>query len=120
MPFQVGTPERKILISLSYYVVLVAFSLTSFTIAARNSELFLTLLLTYFSCERNGHDPEMPCYRNTFQQLSNAELAAIASALIALFPVMSLVYALNVKELREKCKMCHGKKVFKRKTSTTF
>ena len=118
MPFQIGTPERKILVSLSYYVLLVIFSLTSFTFAARNVGAFGTQLISYFSCETNGHNPEMPCDRDLFRQFSEPGLATVASALLALFPILNLVYALNIEELKEKWWRCRGKKPARTSTFT--
>ena len=79
---RIGTPERKILIALTYHVILAMFSLTSFTIVTRNEEKFFQQLFSYFSCEVGGHNPEMPCDRNQFRQITNPEIAAVSNALV--------------------------------------
>ena len=100
--FKIGTAERKILISFSYYVLLAVVALTSFTIATRNSEPFAEQLSHYFVCEGKGNDPNNPCDRNTFLQLAIPWLSVIAFILIFLLPAINLVYVLNIKELKEK------------------
>ena len=107
---RIGTPERKILIALTYYVILVTFSLTSFTIETRNEEKFFQQLFSYFSCEVGGHNPEMPCNRNQFRQITNPQIAAVSNALLSLFPAINLVYALDIMSLRSRIKMCCKKR----------
>ena len=61
-------------------------------------------LINYFICEGRGNDPNNPCDRNTFRQYSNPELTTISFVLINIFPVINLVYAVNIKEMKEKFK----------------
>ena len=77
-------------------------ALTAFTIATRNSEPFAEQLLNYFACEGKGNDPNNPCDRNTFRQLTIPWLSVIAFILLFLLPAVNLVYVLNIKELKEK------------------
>ena len=104
----IGVPERKILIGLGYYVVLTVFVLTSFTLSVRNIEPFATELRGHFACEQLGQDPENPmlCDRQRFRRLAYPEVTAVGFVLLGLFPVVNLVYVLNVKELKEKWKVC--------------
>lgn len=104
----IGKPERKLLIALSYYVILTAFVLTSFTLSVRNIEPFAAELLRHFTCEQRGQNPENPmlCDRQRFRRLAYPEVTAAAFVLLGLFPVVNLVYVLNVKELKEKWKAC--------------
>ena len=101
-----GTPEMKILIVLCYYVLSAVIALISFTLSTKNSEQFVSRLLDHFDCEMHGQDPENPmaCDRNDFRQFSSPELAALVAALFSLFPVVNLVYVVNIKELKQKCK----------------
>ena len=57
LPFKIGTPERKILISLCYYVVVTAIALTALTLTTRNSEPFAAQLSDYFICKQSGQNP---------------------------------------------------------------
>ena len=100
--FKIGTAERKILISFSYYVLFTVVALTAFTIATRNSESLAEQLSHYFACEGKGNDPNNPCDRNTFLQLTIPLLSVIGFILVFLLPAVNLVYVLNIKELKEK------------------
>ena len=100
--FKIGTAEKKILIVFCYYVLLTAVAFTSLTLRLRSSELFAEQLSNYFVCEERGNDPNNPCDRNTFRQLTFPWWSVVSFALIFLLPAVNLVYALNIKELKEK------------------
>ena len=94
---------------------------TAFTIGARNSELFEARLRDYFFCEQSGYDPNEPCDRKSFSEISHPDLTVTALVLLGFFPVVNLVYAINIKELKEKFSSCLGKtKVVSRSTKRTF
>ena len=95
----VDTAEKKILITFCSYVLLTVVALTLFTIATKVSEPFVDKLSNYFVCEGKGNDP---CDRNAFRQLIYPWLTVVSHALIFLLPAVNLVYALNIKELKEK------------------
>ena len=90
------------MITFCYYVLLTVVALTSFTIATRNSGPFAEQLSNYFTCETRGNDPNNPCDRNTFRQLAIPWLTVVSLVLIYMLPAINLVYALNIKELKEK------------------
>jgi hypothetical protein len=98
-------------------MVLTVFALTSFTLATRNGGPFAEQLFDHFACEMQGQDPENPnrCDRNNFRQFSNPEVTAVVSILLSLFPVVNLVYALNIMQLMERLRklMCHKTKKIK-------
>jgi hypothetical protein len=112
--FKFGTPERKILITLCYYVLMSVVALTRFTFIVRNAEAFEGRLTDYFACEAGGKNPD--CDRNDFRQHTNPTLSAMSLALIGLFPAVNLIYAINVGELKEKC--CCRRTEGKKMTST--
>ena len=101
-----STPERKILIILTYYVVLSVFSLTAFTINSINATNFISSLFRYFACEESGYNSEMPCDRSQFTQFGYPGITAVAGILFSLFPVVNLVYVVNITELRKKWNAC--------------
>ena len=94
-------------------------ALTSFTIITRNSELFVEELLKYFACEGRGNDPNNPCDRNTFRQLTYPWLTAVSYMLLYMLPAVNLVYVLNIKELKEKFNIMKTLK-FSRTAQTNF
>ena len=111
---KINTPDRKILIILCYYVISTVLSLTSFTLDMRNSKPFAEQLRSYLVCEAAGHDPSAPCDQSGFEQLAYPGVFIVAYALLSLFPAVNLVYAVNVAELRAKCrKWCGGLKLAK-------
>ena len=98
-------------------MVLTVFAISAFTLATRNAGPFAEELFDHFRCESGGQDPDSPmrCDRNDFRQFSNPELTAVVNILLSLFPIVNLVYALNIKQFVEKCRsvMCP---TFERKT----
>ena len=96
------------------------FALSRYTVIVRNAEPFAAQLMGYFVCEAAGHDPNQPCDRDDFRQLTYPILSAISLVLIGLFPAVNLVYALNVQELKEKCGSCFGEQKRNFESTTTF
>ena len=124
-PARVGVAERKILIALTYYVILVVLALTSYTLASRNVKNFYQQLFGHFSCKVGGHsDLEMPaCDRNQFRQHRNPVIDTFSGALYYMVPVVNLIYAVDISALRSKFRMyCRGKKIdhdIQKKQNTT-
>jgi len=103
-PFKIGAAERKILIILCYYVLLGVIALTAFTIFTRNSTQFSDAIAEYWLCESTGVNPENTCdrLRESFQQLSYPGLSAVSYVLLGIFPAVNLIFAVNVKEIKQK------------------
>ena len=97
--FKFGTAEKKLLIVLSYYIVLSSVALISFTLATRNVENLISGIQEYFFCEQGGFDPEDHCTRD-YRKYSYPSLSTISYALLGLFPVVNLIYVINLKELK--------------------
>ena len=91
-----------------YYVVLAVEALTTFTIATRDSPLFAENLLNFFSCEQRGHNPDRPCTRD-FEKYNLPVLTTLAYILLGVFPVVNLIYAVNIQELKALCTKCKAK-----------
>ena len=110
-PFKIGTAERKILIILCYYVLLGVIALTAFTIFTRNSTQFSDAIAEYWLCESTGVNPENSCdrLRESFQQLSYPGLSAVSYVLLGIFPAVNLIFAVNVKEIKQKFKTWCGR-----------
>lgn len=57
--------------------------------------------MQYFQCEAYGVDPNNPCDTTTFVAFMYIELVdALAYVLLALLPAVSLIYVVDVKELK--------------------
>ena len=108
-PFQIGTAERKLLIILCYYVLLAIVALTGVSIPLRNAEPLANALIEYWQCEAAGIDPDNPCSRASIEQQSNPALITISYVLLWLFPAVNLIFAVNIKEIRQKFKTWSSK-----------
>ena len=102
--FKISTAERKLLIVFCYYVLLAVISLSSFTTSTRNIPERTRTALSYFSCEQGGHDPEAPCSRAEMESKNNSVVGTLTFVVMGLFPVVNLVYAVNIQELKEYCR----------------
>ena len=74
--------------------------------ARRNYSKFAEELREYFFCEAAGI-PRSTCERS-FERLAVNVALAIGYALLGLYPIVSLIYVVNVEELRAGC--CGNKK----------
>ena len=119
----IGSAERKLLIILCYYVLLVVISLTGFTVSLRSSGLYIGALLEYMQCEATGVDPENPCNRASFEEQTYPGLTTLAYVLLWIFPAVNLIFAVNISELKEKFKTWRGQAPTKNlpsETNTTY
>ena len=80
-------------------MVLSSVALTTFTLAMRNVEILISSIQEYFFCEQSGFDPEDRCTQD-YQKHTYPYLTTISFALLGLFPVVNLIYAINLKELK--------------------
>lgn len=98
-----GIAEKKILITFCYCVILGTIGLAGFTIRARSRVSHFELALNYFNCEAAGHDERNPCNKTDLNQITaNQILMSLASILFFVFPVVNLMYVINVKELKDR------------------
>ncbi len=102
-PLKIGTAEKKLLVIVVYYVILAVVALTTFTIFSRTLALFLQRLFKYFMCEEDGSSPpDDLCDQTGFQGLTNPIPSNMSFVLLAVNPWLNLVFAINVKELKER------------------
>ena len=97
-PLQISTAERKVLIVLLYYIAFSACALTSFTLAARDAPKLREELQNYFLCEALP-DPTQPCtksYRLHYLPFT----VSISNIFVGLFPVVNLIFAIDLNELK--------------------
>ena len=91
----------KLLIIFSYYVVLAVVGLSVFTIGTTGSSRLVKGILRYFFCEQGGHNPSSPCSRSDVENMSLVSMQALSHILLAFLPVVNLLYAVNIAELKE-------------------
>ena len=92
-------------------MVLSVVALTTFTLATKNTLIIVNSAQQYFFCELSGHDPSNPCNRSEFEKLTNPSVTTLSYILMmALFPVVNLVYIVNIEELKQLWRKCLAKK----------
>ena len=95
-----------------YYILLAVVALTTFTIATRNGGLAITRIFEYFTCEQEGHIPgKCDEKRSRFQELSNPAWTTMSYILLGMFPMVNLIYAVNIQELKAFCQCCSWKRL---------
>ena len=100
-PFKFGTAEKKLIAVFCYYMVLAVVALTAFTLSTRNNALFARDVQVYFFCEQSGHNPSSPCSRSFIGELTYPSVTTSSYILLAISPVVNLVYAVDIQELKQ-------------------
>lgn len=98
--FNIGSGEKKIMIVLVYYSMLVEFALMAFSLATRNVNQFRTAVTLHFLCESRGHNPANPCDRTQLEELKYPGVNLIAYVMLVLFPAISFTYVINFRKLK--------------------
>ena len=101
--YKLGTAERKILIVSVYYIFLSVLALLTYSQATRDTEPFISELLSYFECERRGVNQNMPCDTSGFERFNSSFaiiLSVISFILIGLYPVLNLIFVIDFQELK--------------------
>ena len=78
-------------------------ALTAFTLTTKKAERVVEEVSGYFECELPGIDPENPCDRSRFEALLHPVLTSLSYILLGMFPAINLIFAVNVKELKQWC-----------------
>ena len=103
-PMALGTAEIKVLIIFFYYLILGSIVLASIELSARKNNTAVTSLGLYFACESiapgNCERFRNDALQNTYRSLTNTSFI-----LLALFPLVNLVYAINFSSLKNLCSL---------------
>ena len=105
-------PEVKILILLSYYIILGTLSLANFTVSIKNASLFLDDVFRYFACQIGGFDPICEDIRQHFEKHLKPELNGATYFTVGLIPWVYLLFTIqaeNVKGLFQRIKVCYNR-----------
>ena len=84
-----------------YYLGLAAAAITSNTINSKNPSMLIDNIQTYFFCEQGGHNASNPCSRSEIENQNHPSLEVISHLMVAIFPLVNLLYAVNIQELKE-------------------
>ena len=95
---KIKSAEVKVLVILSYYFFLAVIVLTNATIRVIEMPQFFSDLIVNFTCESvpNGF-----CER-AFENLGAEIITMINYLLFGLYPIVNLLYVLNIRELKMK------------------
>lgn len=99
--------EVKVLIISCYFTVFSVFIVTTFTLhKLQNLEQLLNDITNYFVCEATGtlRDCDKPSV-----ELHRRIVSIVTFVLIGLFPIVNMVYVLNIRELKQKISKCFPK-----------
>lgn len=97
------TAEKKIVIVLVYYILLAAISLVAFSLSIKSTDHFIDEVLNYFKCEGHGVHPDNHCDKHIDSYLKHRQVALISMShiLLGLYPVVNLIYVVNIQELKK-------------------
>lgn len=116
----VNKSELKILILLIYFSILLAGIITSFTLRLTGINSLITDVGTYFSCEARGNVPGQEACDRSFERLGSEILSVFSYLLIGFYPIVSLIYVVNVQELKQKVLILLGRGGRTRVASNSF
>ena len=92
--------EVKVLIISCYYAILAVVIITTFTVhKIQDLEQLISDITNYFACEATGtlRDCDKPSV-----ELYRRGISLVSFPLVGLFPVVNLIYVLNIQELKRK------------------
>ena len=84
-----------------YYLGVAAAGITLNTISTRNPSQFIDSIQTYFFCEQGGHNTSNPCSCSEIENQNHPSMEVLASLMVVIFPVVNVLYAVNIQELKE-------------------
>ena len=95
-----SVPEVKILLLLSYFIVLGVFSLVNFSFSAIYLDPFLDDLFRYFVCELAGNSPSCADIRKEFESHLTPGLNVTSFSLLAMLTWVHLLFAVQIQDAR--------------------
>lgn len=98
---QLMRTQIKLFIILSYYVIFGVVGLTSYSAGLSARKEREEDLIEYFACEARGSGNS--CSKSEVSQLDIESLVIVSFILTGLYPVVNLIYVIQVTELKQKC-----------------
>ena len=95
-----SVPEVKILLLLSYFIVLGVLSLVNFSFSAIYLDPFLDDLFRYFVCELPGDSPSCADIRKEFESHLTPGLNVTSFSLLALLTWVHLLFAVQIQDAK--------------------
>ena len=101
--------EVKMLIICCYYVILGLGASLTFTISSAYLNSLQNELQDYFECEECGIDSGQTCDRSQYERFINPALKTIGYSLLALYPVVTLIYIVQFSAVAKFIKRMCGR-----------
>ena len=98
-PITFGRAECKVIITFLYHLIIVVLALTAFTVASRNLSYNRNVFLEYINCQKLGQNSTCSLATKTYPIVNVS-----VYILLGFFPAFSLVFAVNVKEIKSSLK----------------
>ena len=95
-----SVPEVKILILLSYFIILGIISLMNFSVSINNASLILDGLFRYFACQLGGYNPMCEDIRQQFEKHLKPEINGATYFLIGLITWVYLLFAIQAQDVK--------------------
>jgi len=96
-----SVPKVKILILLSYFVILEIMLLVDFSITINEASPFLDDLFRYFACQLGGYNPMCEDIRQQFEKHLKPEINGATYFLIGLITWVYLLFAIQVQGVKK-------------------
>jgi len=96
-----SVPEVKILLLLSYFIILGVVSLVNFTFSINDLNPFLDDLFRYFVCELGGDSPLCADIRQEFESHLKPGLNSTTFVLLALITWVHLLFAIQIQDVKK-------------------
>ena len=92
--------EVKVLVISCYFTIFAVYIITNFSISIVHEQAdYINNIANYFTCEATGTLKQCD---NPFVEVSENIFAILTFVLIGLFPIVNLIYVLNIRELKQK------------------
>ena len=86
--------------------------ITQLTLFSLNDSQQIDIFERYFLCEEEGHNASNPCSRSEIEDLRYPSLEILVNTFASLFPVVNLIYVVNIQELKEVWRKWFSKPTF--------
>ena len=89
----------------------------AFAISSRSLDGIISEVLDYFECERSGVNSGESCDRSGFERLTNPEAKTLGYTVLALYPVITLIYFVRTRRKENVLKQKASSKDFLSRSS---
>lgn len=96
----ISTPEVKILILLSYFVVFSTVLATQITNSIEDTNSFSENLYAYYLCQMHGENPACNKLQMQYHEITDPELVSTSFIMTGLINWVNLIFPIQFKDIR--------------------